>query len=101
MNALEELGQDVREFKNEQMPDPKKSFFRFEFEKFTLDFLPELKLSLRLRSAFNRKEIVSLDGTQIFFISYEDLVLDKQANARAKDIDDINRLDRNRKKGEA
>ncbi len=100
LNALEELGQDVTEFKNEQMPNPKKSFFRFEFEKFTLDFLPELKLSLRFRSAYNRKEIVSLDETKIPFISYEDLVLDKKANARAKDLTDIERLGRSKKNEE-
>ena len=38
LNALEELGQDVTKFKQEQVPNPKKSFFRYEFEKFTLDF---------------------------------------------------------------
>ncbi len=43
LNALEDLGQDVTQFKEEQTPDPKKSFFRYEFENFTLDFLPELK----------------------------------------------------------
>ena len=41
LNALEELGQDVSEFKEEIAPNPKKSYFRLEFEKFTLDFLPE------------------------------------------------------------
>ena len=35
LNALEDLGQDVAEFKAEVAPNPKKSFFRIEFEKFT------------------------------------------------------------------
>jgi hypothetical protein len=100
LNALEELGQDVTQFKNEQSPNPKKSFFRYEFEKFTFDFLPELKVSLRFRLAFNRKETVTLNGIEIPFISYEDLVSDKKANARAKDITDIEQLDSNRKKTE-
>lgn len=43
LNALEELGQNVSEFKEEIAPNPRKSYFRLEFEKFTLDFLPELK----------------------------------------------------------
>src|SRR5689334_9036422 len=47
LDALEDLGQDVKRFKEEQAPDPKQSFFRYEFDKFTLDFLPELKASLR------------------------------------------------------
>ncbi|RZK05387.1 MAG: hypothetical protein EOO46_15930 [Flavobacterium sp.] len=100
LNALEELGQDVTKFKNEQTPNPKKSFFRYEFEKFTLDFLPELKVSLRFRLAFDRKEIVILNDIEIPFISYEDLVSDKKANARAKDITDIEQLDSDRKKSE-
>ena len=100
LDALEELGQDVMKFKSEQTPNPKKSFFRYEFEKFTLDFLPELKVSLRFRLAFNRKEIVTLNDTEIPFISYQDLVSDKKANARAKDITDIEQLDSNKKKGE-
>jgi hypothetical protein len=40
---LEELGQDVSEFQEEIAPNPRKSYFRLEFEKFTLDFLPELQ----------------------------------------------------------
>jgi hypothetical protein len=31
LNALEELGQDVTRFKDEQTSNPKKSFFRYEF----------------------------------------------------------------------
>ncbi len=99
LNALEELGQDVIQFKNEQTPNPKKSFFRYEFEKFTLDFLPELKTALRFRSSFNKKEVVSLKDIEIPFISLEDLISDKKENARAKDVTDIEKLV-NRKKSE-
>lgn len=41
LGALEELGQDVRAYKEEQSPNPRKSFFKYEFEQFTLDLLPE------------------------------------------------------------
>jgi hypothetical protein len=100
LNALEHLGQDVKKFKEEKAPNPKSSFFRYEFEKFTLDFLPELKASLRFRPSFNRKEIVTLNDTKIPFISYEDLILDKKENARSKDIADIKQLNINRKNEE-
>jgi hypothetical protein len=100
LNALEELGQEVTKFKEEQTPDPKKSFFRYEFEKFTLDFLPELKTSTRFRRSFNRREMVTLNDVEIPFVSYEDLISDKKANARSKDITDIEQLDNNRKKSE-
>jgi hypothetical protein len=93
LNALEYLGQDVTEFKEEQTPNPKKSFFRYDLEKFTLDFLPELKSSLKFRLSFSRREIVTVTDIEIPFISYEDLVLDKKANARLKDISDIEQLE--------
>jgi hypothetical protein len=97
LNALDELGQNVTRFKTEETPKPKESFFRYEFEKFTLDFLPELKVPLKFRQAFNRKQIVTLNDIEIPFISFEDLVSDKKANARAKDMTDVEQLDRNKK----
>ena len=100
LNALEELGQDVAEFKKEQTPNPKKSFFRYDFEKFNLDLLPELKAQLKFRTSFLRKEVVSLNGIDIPFISYDDLILDKEANGRPKDITDIEQLKSKRKKGQ-
>ena len=57
-------------------------------------------MSLRFRLAFNRKEIVTLNETEIPFISYEDLISDKKANARSKDINDIEQLDIDRKKSQ-
>jgi hypothetical protein len=55
-----------------------------------------LKASLKFRSAFKNKEVVVFNDVEIPFISYQDLLLDKQANARAKDIADIEEL-KNRK----
>ncbi|GAA4394358.1 hypothetical protein GCM10023187_00060 [Nibrella viscosa] len=100
LDALEDLGQDVSKFKEEQTPNPKRSFFRYEFETFTLDFLPEVKAPLNFRSSFNKKEIVTLNDTEIPFISYEDLISDKKTNARSKDIIDLEQLDINRKSKE-
>ena len=90
--ALEELGEDIEEFKAEQVPNPKKSFFKYEFEDFTLDFLPEIKAPLKFRSAFKNREIVSLKGIAIAFLSFEDLINDKRATSRPKDLDDIEHL---------
>jgi hypothetical protein len=100
LNALDDLGQDVSKFKEEQTPNPKTSFFRYNFEKFTLDFLPVLKASLEFRSSFSKREVVSSNDVEIPFINYEDLVLDKKANARPKDILDIEQLNINRKKND-
>ena len=32
LKVIEELGQDITEFKQEQSPNPHKSFFKFDFE---------------------------------------------------------------------
>lgn len=37
LNALAVLGRDVQQYKNEQTPNPKKSFFKYVFEDFTHD----------------------------------------------------------------
>lgn len=95
LNALEDLGEDVQEFKNEQTPTPKASFFKFEFNDFTLDLLPELKASLRFFSSYSKREIIPLDGIDIPFINIEDLIEDKKATARQKDLSDIQNLKNN------
>ncbi len=98
LNALEELGQDVSEFKEEIAPNPRKSFFKFEFENFTLDFLPELKGLKNFRLSYNEREIVRLNEIEILYISLNDLIKDKEINARPKDLKDIKELNLRRKK---
>lgn len=100
LDTLEELGQNVTVFKEEQTPNPKKSFFKYELENFTLDFLPELKASLPFRACYERKEVVSVYETDIVFISLDDLIQDKQVNSRPKDVNDIEQLNKLRKENE-
>jgi predicted nucleotidyltransferase len=54
--------------------------------------LPSVAGLLRFRSSYNKKETVNIDGVEIYFISYEDLITSKKENARQKDIDDIEQL---------
>lgn len=98
LNTLEELGQDITEFREEQSPSPLKSYFRFDLEKFTLDFLPELKGLSKFKSSFDKKEIVNLKGIDIPFIAFDDLLKDKATDSRPKDLSDINQLKSKRKK---
>ena len=58
LKVMEELGQDITEFKNEQTPDPRKSFFKLDFEDFTLDLLPEIKAPIKFAEANQRKETI-------------------------------------------
>jgi hypothetical protein len=62
--------------------------------------LPELKAPLKFRQSFNKKEIVTLKAIEIPFISYEDLISDKKANARSKDITDVEKLNERKKNEE-
>lgn len=96
---MEELGQDVSEFREEQSPNPKNSFFRFEIEKCTIDFLPELKALPKFRRSFDKREVVSFNGIDILVIGFEDLIKDKETNARPKDLIDIKQLMAKRKHG--
>jgi len=96
LDALEELGQDTSEFKNEQAANPKKSFFKYNLEEFTLDFLPELKAKLSFLASYKGRRLVSLNNVDISYINLEDLISDKKANARQKDLEDIAYLERKR-----
>lgn len=100
LDALEALGQNVAVFRNEQAPNPKKSFFKYEFESFTLDLLPALKSPMPFNSSFARKERVVFEEVSIPFIHYDDLLLDKAANGRPKDLADIEELQKQRKPNE-
>lgn len=97
LNALQALGQNVTDFQNEKAPDPKRSFFKYELEKFNLDLLPSLKAKLRFRIAFEKRIIASLNGIELPYISYEDLIKDKTTDPRAKDLEDVKQLEIRRK----
>jgi hypothetical protein len=93
LNALEKLGLDVGEFREEKAPDPKRSYFRLERSKFTLDFLPEVPGMPRFRKVSPTKETAKIDDVEIPYISYEYLIQNKQALNRPKDQEDIRQLE--------
>jgi predicted nucleotidyltransferase len=92
LKALKELGLDTAPYEQEIAPTPKKSYFKFEADSFSFDFLPELLSLKKFGIAFAKRETVGLEGTQICFISYEDLINEKQESGRSKDIIDIEQL---------
>lgn len=98
LNALADLGQDVREFFEEQSPNPLKSYFRFDLDKFTLDFLPKLKGLAKFMQSYEKRETTTLKGIGIPFIGLDELLQDKAVNARPKDLIDIKQLKSIRKK---
>lgn len=92
LNALEALGQNVQAFKEELNPNPRESFFKLEFDDFTFDLLPQIKANINFVEANKRRETVVIDGTSIHFMGYTDLIKDKEATARKKDLEDIEHL---------
>jgi predicted nucleotidyltransferase len=98
LNSLAELGQDVKEFFEEQSPNPLKSYFKFDLNKFTLDFLPKLKGATKFTQAYEKKEITTIKGIDMKFIGFDELLQDKAANSRPKDLTDIKHLKSIKKK---
>ena len=92
LKVMDDLGQDTKKFKKELRPNPLKSYFRLNFEEFSLDLLPEIKAKIKYIEASNRKETVELEDTKIHFMNYLDLVEDKKATARKKDLEDLEQL---------
>ncbi|MDN3583886.1 DUF6036 family nucleotidyltransferase [Mucilaginibacter flavus] len=92
IKGLEKLGLDTAIYKEESSPNPRKSYFKFEADSFSFDFLPELLSLKKFGVAFSKREVIDIDGTQIGFISYEDLINEKQKSGRSKDITDIKQL---------
>jgi len=92
LKVIEGLGNDITDFKNEQNPDPRKSFFKLEFDSFTLDVLPKIMANIKFPEANRNKEVVEIEGVKIKFMNYFDLIKDKEATDRKKDIEDIRQL---------
>jgi predicted nucleotidyltransferase len=92
LDALEQLGKDVTEYREEKIPDTRNAFFKLSFDDYTLDLLPRIKAPLKFSVAFAKKKTLEQDGVKISFISFDDLIKDKEVNARPKDINDIEKL---------
>ncbi len=92
LNGLAEPGQDVKEFFEEQSPNPLKSYFKYDLDKFTLDILPKLKGDTKFKQVYEKKEITTIRGIHIQFIGFDELLKDKAANSRPKDLADIKQL---------
>jgi len=92
LDALEELGQDMSEWRAEQTPNPKKSFFKIDWANFRTDFLPEINGLSKFSDSYKKRSIETFGGTNADIICYQDLIDSKKASGRKKDIDDIENL---------
>ncbi len=99
LSVLEELGHDITDLKNEKAPNPRNSFIKVGFDDFTLDMLPKIKSPVKFSEANKRKETIEFEETPIHYITYLDLVEDKKATARKKDLVDIEQLKKYKDEG--
>lgn len=89
LKAMKELGKDVSRLEKESAPNPRKSFLRFEFEEFKIDFLPEVIGLKSFSESFSKRRQSMIDNVTINIVSFEDLITTKEANPRDKDLKDI------------
>ena len=57
-----------------------------------MDFLPELKGLSKFRASYKEREISNINGIQVPIIALDDLIINKQENARDTDLNDIKQL---------
>ena len=69
LDAIEELGKDVAEYRADPQPEPKKSVFRLTFEDYTLDLLTSIKASIKFADAFARRKVTILGSAEVGIIS--------------------------------
>lgn len=94
LNAIEDMGKDMTEHKEENMPEPKRSYFKLDFESYTLDFIPVMPGLSRFADCYTQKKICNVNGKDLFVIGLQDLINNKHATGRAKDMIDIEQLKR-------
>lgn len=56
LEVIQDIGNDVTEWKKELNPNPKKSVFKLEFDDFTLDILPLLKADITF--SMQKREVI-------------------------------------------
>jgi hypothetical protein len=95
LDALEEWGEEVKRYRDEAIPDPYHSFFRFNYEYFTLDFLPVIEGLSKFKISYENGCVVKNAETELFIISIEDLIKSKAYQGRPKDLEDIEQLKKN------
>lgn len=68
------------------------SFFRLDYEYFSLDFLPELPGLAKFRQSYENRAVFMIEDLEVPYLNYNDLIVNKQTQARPKDLEDIEQL---------
>lgn len=100
IKAMKALGKDTARLEREINPNPKKSFLRFNFEKFKIDFLPEVKGLSSFEKSLSNSRISVIDKIEFRILSLDDLIKTKETDSREKDKTDLEILRRLRDEGQ-
>ena len=92
LRALESLGFDVSRIRRLEIVDPTSRFLKFATDTYTLDLLPKYRGVGTFREARSRAMLADLGDLDVPVIGYDDLVNNKLAVARAKDLADLEGL---------
>ncbi len=92
LKAMKSLGKDVSRLEKESSPNPKKSFLKFDFEEFKIDFLPEIKGLGSFADSQIKSSKSIIDYVEFRILSLDDLIKTKETDSRPKDISDLEEL---------
>jgi len=92
LKAMKSLGKDVKRLEEEIAPNPKKSFLKFNFEDFKIDFLPEIKGLSSFSESYANCVTSNIQNVTFKILSLDDLITTKETESRPKDIADLAEL---------
>ncbi len=93
IKALEKIGVDKGKL-DEIIFNPKKTFLKIPHAKFNTDFLPSMLGLNSYTECKARAEKHLFDGIELYILSYQDLIKNKQAVNRETDRNDIGQLNK-------
>ncbi|MBT1696206.1 nucleotidyltransferase [Fulvivirgaceae bacterium PWU4] len=96
LKALDELNVDTIDLKK-LVFDPKRTFLKIPHKTFHTDFLPIMEGLKSFSESQRNAEKVTIDGNELFIISYNDLILNKLAVNRSTDKSDVDELNKVKK----
>jgi len=91
VKALDDLGIDTSELENVVF-NSSKTYLRIPFDTFKVEFLPQISGLDSFSKSMKAATKVELDGNEIFIISLNDLLKNKEAVSREVDKIDIEEL---------
>jgi predicted nucleotidyltransferase len=98
LRALEELDVDTAELKK-VVVDPSRTFLKIPHKNFHTDFLPKMAGLSSFLESRRKAELVHIDGNDLYIISLNDLIKNKETVNRESDKTDVEVLAKKKKGG--